>query len=129
MMIAKDTQFSAVKALVHWYLLACAGVCVAGAMFLALIEFFPLAEFIERHDDVFSAAFAIAGLAWVVWTAWYIGHRDGYTKRVKPIPHGSLVTYYGERTLDVIGVVAVATLAGGAAAGCCWDDDRHPYDK
>jgi hypothetical protein len=31
--------------------------------------------------------------------------------------------------MDVIGAVAVATLAGGAAAGCCYDDDHLPYDK
>lgn len=129
MMITKDTRFSAAKAFLHWYLLTCAGLLVGGGVLMLLAELSPLLVF-GKGNEVFSGVVAVAGLAWVFWTAWYIGHRDGYTKRVKPIPHSSLAAYYGERTMDVIGAVAVATFAGGAAAGCCCDDDHHlPYDK
>ncbi|MDP2835181.1 MAG: hypothetical protein Q8Q28_18135 [Pseudomonadota bacterium] len=128
MMITKDTQFSAAKAFLHWYLLTCAGLLVGGGALMLLAERSPLLIF-GKGNELFSGVVGIAGLAWVVWTAWYIGHRDGYTKRVKPIPHCSLFAYYGERTMDVIGAVAVATLAAGAAAGCCCDDDDFPYGK
>lgn len=118
MMITKDTRFSAVKAFVHWWLLGVAGLLPA----TWLAETMP-----TRELQVLCYG---AGLVWVVWSAWYIGRRgERYTKRVKPIPHSSLAAYYGERTMDVIGAVAVATLAGGAAAGCCYDDDHLPYDK
>ncbi len=119
MMITRDTRFSAVKAAVHWWLLSMVGWVVGAGILLALAEFTPLAAY--SQEPVVGAAVAIAGLAWILWAAWYIGHRDGYTERVVPIPHDSLAAYYGERSMDVIGVVMVATFAGGAA--CCCDDD------
>lgn len=88
MMIAKDTQFSAAKAFLHWYLLTCAGLLVGGGVLLLLSNVSPLLIF-GKENELFSGMVAIAGLAWVVWTAWYIGHRDGYTKRVLPMPTGA----------------------------------------
>jgi len=112
MMISKDTQFSALKAFVHWWLLGVAGLLPAAW----LADTMPTREL--------QALCYGAGLVWCMLAAWIIGRRgERYATRVKPIPHSSLTAYYGERTMDIVGAVAVATLAGGAAAGCCCDDD------
>ncbi len=73
MMITRDTRFSAVKAFVHWWLLAMVGLMPA----TWLAEVMPTREM--------QALCYGAGLVWAVWSAWYIGHRDGYTKRVVPM--------------------------------------------
>ncbi len=86
MMIAKDTQFSVVKAFIHWYLLMCAGLLVGGGALMLLAELSPLLVF-GKENELFSGMVGVAGLAWVVWTAWYIGRRgERYTKRVLPMP-------------------------------------------
>jgi len=89
MMIAKDTQFSAAKAFLHWYLLTCAGLLAGGGVLLLLANVSPLLVF-GKENELFSGMVGVAGLAWVVWTAWYIGHRDGYTKRVVRMPAGAM---------------------------------------
>lgn len=133
MMIAKDTQFSAWKALLHWYVLFCGVTGVAMAAGTLAIEYFGLAGSIDglMEPKTLQGLLAVVGLAWVVLSAWIIGRRgERYTKRVKPIPHGSLAAYYGERFMDTVGAVTVAVFAGGAAAGCCCDDDSTmPYDR
>lgn len=73
MMISKDTRFSAVKAFMHWWLLGMAGLLPAAW----LAETMPTREL--------QALCYGAGLVWAVWSAWYIGHRDGYTKQVAPM--------------------------------------------
>lgn len=88
MMIAKDTQFSVVKAFVHWYLLMCAGMLAGGGVLMLLAELSPLFIF-GKGNELFSGVVAIAGLAWVVWTVRYIGRRgERYTKRVVPMAAG-----------------------------------------
>lgn len=116
MMIAKDTQFSAAKAFLHWYLLTCAGLLAGGYMLALLAERSPLLIF-GKGNELFSGVVAIAGLAWVVWTVWYIG-RGAYR-------HGSLS--YVVRVADIalaaiaaIGTVLLVVLRSGAA--CCDDD-------
>lgn len=115
MMIAKDTQFSAVKAFIHWYLLMCAGLLVGGGALMLLAELSPLLVF-GKGNEVFSGVIAIAGLAWVVWTAWYIGHRDGYTKRVLPMPASA----------RAVGMVGVAAVGNGFGSGFLHDDYFRP---
>ncbi|MBU1666538.1 MAG: hypothetical protein KKG92_14235 [Gammaproteobacteria bacterium] len=116
MMIAKDTQFSVVKAFVHWYLLMCAGLLAGGYVLPLLANLSPLFIF-GKGNELFSGVVAIAGLAWVVWTIWYIG-RGAYR-------HGNLS--YVVRVVDIalaaiaaIGTVLLVVLRSGAA--CCDDD-------
>ncbi len=91
MKIAPNTQFSTVKAFVHWWLLAMVGLVPAmwiGGLF---------------QDKATQTAFTLVGLVWAVVAVVIIGRRgERYTKRVLPTPAGAHANGVADQSIGSI---------------------------